>query len=130
MCGVYVVKETRELGARRVSNSRESARDGPSRLVSKRATHAHEEQCCLFSIAAKLRSVQRRTIEALYAAPKSINLCLNRVLLVPTDPHTGKALVIANQSRNMRSNTKRSDYSAVRAAYRSLAAFFIDLRPK
>lgn len=53
-----------------------------------------------------------------------------RVLLVLTDPHTGKALVIANQSRNMRSNTKRSVNSAVRAAYRSLAAFFIDLRPK
>lgn len=53
-----------------------------------------------------------------------------RVFLVLTDPHTGKALVIANQSRNVRSNIKRSDYSAVRAAYRSLAAFFIDLRPK
>ena len=53
-----------------------------------------------------------------------------RVLEVLTDPHTGKALVIANQSRNVRSNTKRSVNSAVRAAYRSLAAFFIDLRPK
>ena len=53
-----------------------------------------------------------------------------RVLEVLTDPHTGKALVIANQSRNMRSNTRRSVNSAVRAAYRSLAAFFIDLRPK
>lgn len=53
-----------------------------------------------------------------------------RVFQVLTDPHTGKALVIANQSRNVRSNIKRSDYSAVRAAYRSLAAFFIDLRPK
>lgn len=53
-----------------------------------------------------------------------------RVLIVLTDPHTGKALVIANQSRNVRSNTKRSVNSAVRAAYRSLAAFFIDLRPK
>ena len=53
-----------------------------------------------------------------------------RVLLVLTDPHTGKALVIANQSRNVRSNIKRSVNSAVRAAYRSLAAFFIDLRPK
>ena len=53
-----------------------------------------------------------------------------KLTLVLTDPHTGKALVIANQSRNVRSNIKRSDYSAVRAAYRSLAAFFIDLRPK
>ena len=53
-----------------------------------------------------------------------------RVLEVLTDPHTGKALVIANQGRNMRSNTRRSVNSAVRAAYRSLAAFFIDLRPK
>lgn len=55
---------------------------------------------------------------------------LNKLTLVLTDPHTGKALVIANQSRNVRSNIKRSDSSAVRAAYRSLAAFFIDLRPK
>lgn len=54
----------------------------------------------------------------------------NKVVWVLSDPHTGKALVIANQSRNVRSNIKRSDYSAVRAAYRSLAAFFIDLRPK
>lgn len=53
-----------------------------------------------------------------------------RVVRVLTDPHTGKALVIANQSRNVRSNIKRSVNSAVRAAYRSLAAFFIDLRPK
>ena len=53
-----------------------------------------------------------------------------RVLEVLTDPHTGKALVIANQSRNMRSKTRRSVNSAVRADYRSLAAFFIDLRPK
>lgn len=53
-----------------------------------------------------------------------------RVVQVLTDPHTGKALVIANQSRNVRSNIKRSVNSAVRAAYRSLAAFFIDLRPK
>jgi hypothetical protein len=53
-----------------------------------------------------------------------------RGLEVLTDPHTGKAPVIANQSRNMRSNTRRSVNSAVRAAYRSLAAFFIDLRPK
>lgn len=57
-------------------------------------------------------------------------LTQTRVLEVLTDPHTGKALVIANQSRNMRSNTRRSVNSAVRAAYRSLAAFFIDLRPK
>lgn len=54
----------------------------------------------------------------------------NNLLQVLTDPHTGKALVIANQSRNVRSNIKRSVNSAVRAAYRSLAAFFIDLRPK
>lgn len=54
----------------------------------------------------------------------------SKLFLVLTDPHTGKALVIANQSRNMRSNIKRSVNSAVRAAYRSLAAFFIDLRPK
>lgn len=53
-----------------------------------------------------------------------------QLFLVLTDPHTGKALVIANQSRNVRSNIKRSVNSAVRAAYRSLAAFFIDLRPK
>ena len=53
-----------------------------------------------------------------------------KVVKVLTDPHTGKALVIANQSRNVRSNIKRSVNSAVRAAYRSLAAFFIDLRPK
>lgn len=90
----------------------------------------------LFSIVAKLRSIEWRAGMALSAGaaftPPS-NLCLlfqNKVFRVPTDPHTGKALVIANQSRNMRSNTKRSDYSAVRAAYRSLAAFFIDLRPK
>lgn len=57
-------------------------------------------------------------------------LAQTRALGVLTDPHTGKALVIANQSRNMRSNTRRSVNSAVRAAYRSLAAFFIDLRPK
>lgn len=59
-----------------------------------------------------------------------LHFVLNNSTLVLTDPHTGKALVIANQSRNVRSNIKRSDYSAVRAAYRSLAAFFIDLRPK
>lgn len=65
------------------------------------------------------------------------NLCFDylsndqiKVSQVLTDPHTGKALVIANQSRNVRSNIKRSVNSAVRAAYRSLAAFFIDLRPK
>jgi len=69
--------------------------------------------------------------------PSLLNICSQfyptrqtRVLEVLTDPHTGKALVIANQSRNMRSNTRRSVNSAVRAAYRSLAAFFIDLRPK
>ena len=32
-----------------------------------------------------------------------------RVLEALTDPHTGKALVIANQSRNTRSNTRRSE---------------------
>jgi len=54
----------------------------------------------------------------------------SKVVQVLSDPHTGKALVFANQSRNVRSNIKRSVNSAVRAAYRSLAAFFIDLRPK
>lgn len=49
---------------------------------------------------------------------------------VLTDPHTDKAFVVANESRNMRSNIKRSACPAIRAAYRSLAAFFIDLRPK
>lgn len=50
---------------------------------------------------------------------------------VQTDPHIDKALVDKNnESRNMRSNIKRSACPAIRAAYRSLAAFFIDLRPK
>ena len=63
--------------------------------------------------------------------PKVTNpLCNREASRVLTDPHTGKALVIANQGRNVRSNIKRSVNSAVRAAYRSLAAFFIDLRPK
>ncbi|GKV53525.1 hypothetical protein SLEP1_g60046 [Rubroshorea leprosula] len=62
--------------------------------------------------------------------PRHRDLSQARMVIVLTDPHTGKALVIANQSRNMRSNIRRSVNSAVRAAYRSLAAFFIDLRPK
>lgn len=69
--------------------------------------------------------------EQMHTKPKGAILCNQAKLFqVLTDPHTGKAQVIANQSRNVRSNIKRSVNSAVRAAYRSLAAFFIDLRPE
>lgn len=76
------------------------------------------------------------------AVPHRAFVCDGEKFDVPSFAELSKGLVssnrpsyrqgsgLADQSRNVRSNIKRSVNSAVRAAYRSLAAFFIDLRPK